>query len=68
MAIRLDLNMNSGSAAFTGNEAGEVARILRAFADMIETGREGHFHLRDLNGNGCGGAFFEVWDDEEADA
>lgn len=64
MAIRLDLNLHSGNSAFDPADAAhEAARILRALADSIEAGKEGHFTLRDINGNTCGGAFLEIWDD-----
>ena len=67
MAIRLDLTLHSGNAAFdpaTGSPAAELARILRALADSIEEGREGGFHLRDINGQPAGTAHLEIWDDE----
>lgn len=65
MAIRFDLNLNSGNAAFEpGNAAHEAARILRALADKIEGGAEGPFTLRDVNGNACGSAFLEIGNGE----
>lgn len=71
MAIRLDLTLHSGNAAFdpaTGTPAHEAARLLRALADQIEEGREGAFILRDVNGQSTGAAHLEIWDDENPDA
>ena len=65
MAARLDLNLHSGNAAFEPDTAAhEIARILRALADRIEGGAEGPFTLRDVNGNKCGAAHLEIWNDE----
>ena len=66
MSARMDLTINSDNAAFDGNAGAEVARILRALADAIEDGGEGHFRLYDVNGNGAGSAFLEIWTEEEA--
>ena len=71
MAIRLDLNLHSGNAAFdpaTSDPAQEIARLLRALADQIEDGREGPFNLHDVNGQPAGAAHLEIWDDENPDA
>lgn len=69
MAIRLDLNLHSGSAAFAPDFARvELGRILRLLATKIEGGSDGEIPLRDVNGNRCGGAFIEIWNDEEAEA
>lgn len=65
MGTRMDLTLNSDNAAFADNAGAEVARILRALADSIEAGAEGHFRLMDVNGNGAGAAFLEVWPEEE---
>lgn len=65
MAIRLDLNLHSGDDAFTPDAApAELARVLRCMAAAVEKGREGPFTLRDVNGNTCGSAHLEIWDDE----
>jgi hypothetical protein len=64
MNVTLDVSLESGNAAFEGNAAIETARILRALADSLEQGREGRFHLVDVNGNLVGKAFFEVWEGE----
>ncbi len=67
MAARLDLNLHSGNAAFEPDSAAAaLARILRKLADHIEAGQEGGFNLGDVNGNQCGRAWLEVWDDEAA--
>jgi hypothetical protein len=64
--VTLDLNIQSAGAAFQdGNAPTEVARVLRALANMIDAGREGHFHLLDANGNGCGRAMLEIWGDAD---
>jgi len=64
--VTLHVSMQSEGDAFQdGNAPAEVARVLRALADSIESGREGSFHLLDANGNGCGNASLEIWDDEE---
>ena len=66
MAIEISLTMNSEGDAFDeGRAPAEIARILRELADAIADGAEGHFHLRDVNGNGCGRAIVEIWTDEE---
>lgn len=67
MNVKLDLSLESGNSAFEGNAAMETARILRALADSLEQGREGRFHLVDVNGNLVGKAFFEVWEEEETE-
>ena len=65
MAIRFDLNLNSGNAAFEpATAATELARILRRLADTIENEFQGAFTLRDVNGNACGSAFLEIGDGE----
>ena len=66
MAVDLTLKIKSDNAAFADNAGAEVARILRAMADAIdEGGAEGHFDLRDINGNRVGSAWFEVWPEAE---
>lgn len=67
MAVNLSLNLESENAAFEGSAAMETARILRALADSLEQGREGRFHLVDVNGNLVGKAFFEVWAEGETE-
>lgn len=65
MAARLDLNLMSGDAAFEPDTArAELVTILRNMAQQIEDGAEGAFRFHDTNGNACGGAFLEIWDDE----
>lgn len=65
MAVEFTLSIRSDNAAFADNAGAEVARILRAVADSIAAGVEGHFHLLDLNGNGVGRAVLEVWPEED---
>ena len=61
--IKLTVKMDSLNAAFQdGNHKTEIARILRKLADAVEIGAEGRFNLYDVNGNGIGGAFLEVWE------
>ena len=67
MTVNLSLSLESGNAAFEGNAAMETARILRALAESLESGKEGRFHLVDLNGNLVGKAFFEVWAEGETE-
>lgn len=66
MAIKFECDLESSNAAFTEAPGAELARILRALADRIESGAEGHFVLRDANGNRAGAAFLDVWEDEES--
>lgn len=65
MAVDFQLTIKSDNAAFADNAGAEVARILRAVADMIGAGVEGHMHLMDHNGNGVGRAVLEVWTEED---
>jgi hypothetical protein len=58
------MTIKSDNEAFADNAGAEVARILRAMADMIGAGQEGHFRLMDHNGNGVGRAVLEVWAEE----
>jgi hypothetical protein len=58
------MTIKSDNEAFADNAGAEVARILRAMADMIGAGQEGHFRLMDHNGNGVGRAVLEVWTEE----
>lgn len=67
MPVSLTLRLNSYSAAFADNPSAEVSRILRSMADSVDTGAEGPFHLRDINGNAVGSAFLEVWPDTKPD-
>lgn len=64
MAIKFSCEIKSNNAAFTDAPGDELARILRALADRIESGAEGHFVLRDVNGNKVGEAFVDIWPDE----
>lgn len=56
--FRLELNVDN--AAFAGNEAGEIVRILREVADRIDANGPGALtaneceRIRDSNGNSCG--------------
>ena len=61
MAVDFQLTIKSGNEAFADNAGAEVARILRAVADMVGAGVEGHMRLMDHNGNGVGRAVLEVW-------
>ena len=65
MAVEFTLSIRSDNEAFADNAGAEVARILRAVADMIGAGVEGHFRLMDHNGNGAGRAVLEVWTEGE---
>lgn len=65
MAVEFTLSIRSDNAAFADNAGAEVARILRAVADSIAAGVEGHFHLLDMNGNGVGRAVLEVWTEDD---
>lgn len=62
--VDLQLTIRSDNEAFAQDAGAEVARILRAVADMIGAGAEGHMRLMDHNGNGVGRAIFEVWSEE----
>ena len=64
MAVDFTMTIKSDNEAFADNAGAEVARILRAMADMIGAGQEGHFRLMDHNGNGVGRAVLEVWAEE----
>lgn len=64
MAVDFHMTIKSDNEAFAQDAGAEVARILRAVADMVGTGAEGHMHLMDLNGNGVGRAVLEVWAEE----
>ena len=51
----LTLTLETGNAAFEDTPATEIARILRAQADLIESGMATDFTpLRDINGNRVG--------------
>lgn len=51
----LTLTLETGNAAFEDTPATEIARILRAQADLIEAGMATEFTpLRDINGNRVG--------------
>lgn len=63
--VDLQLTIRSDNEAFAQDAGAEVARILRAVADMIGAGAEGHMRLMDHNGNGVGRAIFEVWSEED---
>jgi hypothetical protein len=63
MAVELNVTVKSGNEAFKQDAGAEVARILRALADMVGAGEEGYFRLMDHNGNGVGRATLEVWED-----
>jgi hypothetical protein len=65
MAVNLELTIKSNNAAFADDAGAEVARILRAVADMIGAGVEGQFRLMDMNGNYAGRAFLEVWPESQ---
>lgn len=65
MAVDFQLTIKSGNEAFADNAGAEVARILRAVADMVGAGVEGHMRLMDHNGNGVGRAVLEVWPEED---
>jgi len=61
MPGELHVNMTMDNAAFDGEEwRQEAGRILRKFADQLETGvHDGSTILVDVNGNRVG----EAWDD-----
>lgn len=65
MAVEFTLSICSDNEAFAQDAGAEVARILRAVADSIAAGAEGHFRLLDLNGNGVGRAVLEVWAEDD---
>jgi hypothetical protein len=66
MRVKLDLQISSEGAAFQDGMHGiETARILRALADVIFEGSEGHYDLRDLNGGHSGRAVFEAWEEDD---
>jgi hypothetical protein len=62
--MRLTIELSTENAAFTDGNAGiEVARILRAAADKIETwpgANEFKIGLRDINGNKVGALVVEA--------
>lgn len=57
----LEIDISSDHSAFDNGGNIEIARILRALAESIESGKEGYFTLQDINGNKVGSAFFESW-------
>lgn len=59
----LTVQIQTGNAAFDGNDLAECARILREAAKRLDNGDERGF-LRDFNGNTVGRFWFEVTDDE----
>lgn len=66
--VELSLDLKSADAAVQDGPAGEVARILRDTADRIEAAAQDNFaiiHLRDLNGNRIGTAYFSIEEDAE---
>jgi hypothetical protein len=65
MAVEFTLSIRSDNEAFAQDAGAEVARILRAVADMIGAGVEGHMRLMDHNGNGVGRAVLEVWPEDD---
>lgn len=65
MTVEFTLSIRSDNEAFAQDAGAEVARILRAVADMVGDGVEGHMHLTDLNGNGVGRAVLEVWTEDD---
>ena len=65
----LTIEIETGNAAFAdGNEAAELARILREAAQRIEHGCTG-FPLRDNNGNRVGYCEYEPseYDDDDSE-
>ena len=64
----LTIEIETGNAAFAdGNEAAELARILREAARKIENGHT-EFKLRDYNGNRVGYCEYEPSEEEEDDS
>ncbi len=60
MNTTLHLSLTGAGDAFQdGNHRQETARILRHLVETIESGVEGRFVLRDINGNWVGSATFE---------
>lgn len=59
------LEFDAKNAAFDGDPASEVTRILRLLADKIESGETGHFHVRDVNGNRIGEGFYVPESEED---
>ena len=65
MSGSLTIEIETGGEAFAdGNEAAELARILREAARKIENGHT-EFKLRDYNGNRVGYCEYEPSEDEE---
>ena len=56
MTHQITVELTTGNDAFESNESLEVARIIRAAAnDIARDGlQEGHWGLRDINGNRVG--------------
>jgi hypothetical protein len=56
--MRVTIAIDTGNAAFEGRRSGEVARILREYADKIEEAQliPARAALRDANGNTVGSA------------
>ena len=64
----LTIEIETGNEAFAdGNEAAELARILREAARKIENGHT-EFKLRDYNGNRVGYCEYEPGEYDEDDA
>jgi hypothetical protein len=60
MTERLTITIETGNAAFADDPCRELARILRAQADLIESGMAtDETPLRDVNGNRVGVCIIE---------
>lgn len=60
MTERLTITIETGNAAFQDDPSRELARILRAQADLIESGMAtDETPLRDVNGNRVGVCIIE---------
>lgn len=51
---RITITIDTDNAAFEGEPAYEIARILRKLADQFETEGVPPEKIYDLNGNACG--------------
>lgn len=66
MTDKLEVEIDLGNAAFEGdNRPVEVARILRALADRIDTGATDGL-LHDINGNRVGRWYLDPIDEEDS--
>jgi hypothetical protein len=64
--VKLNQKIESLKSGFQdGNHREELKRLLGSIGEAIRNGREGRFHIYDINGNCVGAAFLDVWSDTE---